>query len=285
MDPSGRAPGAVASRRISYVHALIDLGRRCVERAAGIEFVDRSMALGSLLFTAAIPLGVVLAAVMPGNSRNDFADALIKRFDLDGDAAQAVHQVFAPPDDVKQSLSILGFLLVIVSALSFTRALQRVYERAWGLPSRGYRGTPAGLVWLAGLIVWVTVFGGIREWLEDLGGPVVSVVVAISFGVTIALFTPYVLLARRLPWRKLVPTAILTAVATTALSVASVVYMPTAIDDSAARYGTIGVAIALVSWLVVIGFALTLSAAIGAVLGERDAGASWAGADDRDSTR
>ena len=61
--------------------------------------------------------------------------------------------------------------------------------------------------------------------------------------------------------------------------------MPKAISDSADQFGTIGIAIALVSWLVVIGFALTLSAAIGAVLGEREAGATWAGADDPGSPR
>jgi membrane protein len=243
------------------------------------------MALGALLFTAAIPLGVVVSAVMPGTSRNDFADALIDRFNLHGDAANAIQEVFATPDDVKQSLSVLGFLLVVISALSFTRALQRVYERSWGLQSRGYRGTPSGIAWLAGLIIWVTVFGGIRSWLEDLGGPVLAVVVATGFAVVAALFTPYVLLGRRVAWHRLMPTAILTAVASSALSIASVVYMPSAISDSADRYGTIGVAIALVSWLVVIGFALVLSAAIGAVLGDGSARASLAAGGGRGSTR
>lgn len=241
------------------------------------------MALGSLLFTAVIPLGVVVAAVLPGTNSSDFADSLVRRFHLDGDSARTVEQVFAPPDEVQQSLSALGFALVIVSALSFTRGLQRVYERSWNLDSRGYRGTPAGMAWLLGITLWISLFSGVRNWLQDLGGPLLAVVVAVAFGTVVALFTPYVLLARRIPWRKLVPTAILTAVASTALSVSSVVYMPKAISDSAEQFGTIGVAIALVSWLVVIGFALTLSAAIGAVLGERLAGPSWAGAADRDS--
>lgn len=285
MASRRRSRGAVASGRISYLRVPIDLGRRCFERAVSIEFVDRSMALGALLFTAAIPLGVVVSAVMPGTSRNDFADSLIDRFNLHGDAANAIQEVFATPDDVTQSLSVLGFLLVVISALSFTRALQRVYERSWGLQSRGYRGTPAGIAWLAGLILWVTVFGGMRSWLEDLGGPILSVVVATGFAAVVALFTPYVLLGRRVAWHRLLPTAILTAIATSALSLASVVYMPSAISDSADRYGTIGVAIALVSWLVVIGFALVLSAAIGAVLGDGSARASLAAGGVRGSTR
>jgi membrane protein len=226
------------------------------------------MALGSLAFTAIIPVGVVVAAVLSGSDRRSFSDALIRRFELSGDAAHAVRQVFAPPDDVKQSLSIAGAVLVVVSALSFTRALQRVLERAWGLPSLGYRATPAGLYWLLAIIVWVSVFGSLRDWLEGLGGPVLALAVAIAFAAVAGLFTPYLLLSRRLPWRQLVPTALLLAVALTGLSVASAIYMPAAISESADRYGTIGVAIALVSWLVTIGFAIVLCIGVGSVLGE-----------------
>lgn len=233
-----------------------------------IEFVDRSVALGSLAFTAAIPLGLVVAAVLPGTDRDAFAEALIDRFHLSGDAARSVQQVFAPADDVKQSLSIVGAVLVVIAALSFTRALQRVFERAWGLPSLGYRATPAGVTWLGAMIVWITVFGSLRSWLEGQGGPLLALVVAITFGAVAALWSPFLLLSRRVPWRRLVPTALLTAVASLGLSIASAVYMPTAVEESADRYGTIGIAIALVSWLVTIGFAIVLCAAIGAVLGE-----------------
>jgi len=44
--------------------------------------------------------------------------------------------------------------------------------------------------------------------------------------------------------------------------------MPRSISSSAASYGTIGVAIALVSWFVGAGFVLVGCAAVGAVLGE-----------------
>jgi membrane protein len=55
----------------------------------------------------------------------------------------------------------------------------------------------------------------------------------------------------------------------TAFSIGSVIYMPEAIAASAGHYGSIGVAIALVSWLVGAGFALVACAGVGAVLGEQ----------------
>jgi membrane protein len=54
----------------------------------------------------------------------------------------------------------------------------------------------------------------------------------------------------------------------TALAIGGMIYMPRSIATSASSYGTIGVAIALVTWLVVAGFVLVGCAAVGAVLGE-----------------
>jgi membrane protein len=115
--------------------------------------------------------------------------------------------------------------------------------------------------------VWATVFASARDALLTLTGPVASLIVLLAGDALLWLWSPWILLARRVDWRSLVPTALLTAVAMTAISVGSVIYMPEAIGRSATHYGPIGIAIALVSWLVGIGFALTVCAGVGAVLG------------------
>ncbi len=115
--------------------------------------------------------------------------------------------------------------------------------------------------------IWFGLFGGVRTWLLDHTGPLVSLVIALSTGGVLWLFTPYVLLAGRVTWKQLLPTALLTSIGMTGLSIGSIVYMPGAIAESADRYGSIGIAIAIVSWLVGIGFVLTCCAAVGAVLG------------------
>lgn len=245
----------------------LELARACLERLVAIQFVDRSVALGSLAFTAMVPLLVIAAAYIPGT--DGLASALVDRFHLTGSTAALVRQVFAQPDDVRQSISWLGVVLLVVASLSFTRALQRVYEHAWRLDARGFRGTRAGLVWIGGIVLWSTIFAAARSWLLDLTGPVGSLVVLLAGNAALWLWSPWTLLARRVHWRRLLPTAVLTSVAMTVFSVGSVVYMPEAIDTSAAHYGSIGIAIALVSWLVGAGFTLTACAAVGAVLGEQ----------------
>jgi len=255
------------SRARPLLARAVALARVCLDRLVEMQFVDRSVALGSLAFTALVPLLVIASAFLPGT--DGLANELIRRFHLRGDTAQLVREVFAQPDAVRQSVSWLGLLLLIFATLSFTRALQRVYEHAWQLKARGLAGTRAGLIWIGGVVLWSTLFASVREWLVDLTGPLASLTILLAGNAALWLWSPWILLAGRVDWRALVPSALLTSVAMTAISVGSVIYMPEAIGRSAAHYGLIGIAIALVSWLVGIGFALTVSAGVGAVLGEQ----------------
>jgi membrane protein len=258
----------------SVLARAAELTRAILDRLVEIQWVDRSIALGSLAFTALVPLLVITAAYMPG--ADGIADELIDRFHLHGSTADLVRQVFAQPDDVKQSLSWLGVALLVGSSLSFTRALQRVYESAWRLPARGWRGTKAGLKWIGGIVLWLTVFAAVRNWLLDQTGPLGTLIILLTGDALLWLWSPWVLLSQRVHWHRLVPTALLASVAMTAFSIGSVVYMPDAIATSAEHYGSIGIAIALVSWLVGAGFALAATAAVGAVIGD------WG---NRDATR
>ena len=243
----------------------VEFVRACRARLIRIQFVDRAIALGSLAFTAMVPLLVIIGAYAPGN--NGIADALIDRFHLTGATAELLEEVFTQPDSSRGAISAVGLLLLVGSALSFTRGLQRLYEMSWRLDTRGWKGTVAGLKWLGVAAIWAGVVASARTWALDHTGPVLSLVIALTTSTALWLLTPFVLLDGRVPWRRLLPTAVLTAVAMLAYSVGSVIYMPDAIAESAGRYGSIGIAISLVSWLVGIGFALVGCAAIGAVLG------------------
>ncbi|ADB49185.1 YhjD/YihY/BrkB family envelope integrity protein [Conexibacter woesei] len=262
-DPLAWLSRPIAGRTVPA--RAVELVRACLDRLVQMQFVDRAVALGSLTFTALVPLMVIANAYLPG--ADSAADSLIRRFHLSGSTADIVRETFARPDTTRGAISVVGIALLIGSSLSFTRALQRVYENAWRLQARGWAGSVAGLKWLAGIIVWATLFAGVRSWIEDLTGPLVSLIVALGGGAVLWLFTPWVLLAQRVDWHRLVPSAVLTSVGMTGLSIASVVYMPDSIAESADRYGSIGIAIALVSWLVGAGFVLVACAAVGAVLG------------------
>ena len=231
-----------------------------------MQLVDRAAALAGLAFAALVPLLIVYDAVAPAVDRQDFAEGVIDRFDLAGLAARSVRQALAPPSDVAQSLGVLSLVLVVISALSFARALQRLYERAFGLPALGgLRGTPATLVWLALIPAFVTA----SDALAALSIGTLATVLSLALAAVLWTATPFVLVARRLDWRVLVPAGVITAVAMSLLGTATTIWMPRAVSDSASRFGLIGIAFALLSWLIVAGFALVGSATAGAVIAER----------------
>jgi len=230
-----------------------------------VEYVDRSVALASQAFVALIPLLLVSSSLLPRSERRSYADSVVRRFELHGTSATEVRQVFAQPAEVRSTLSVLGFLLLVVSALSFCRVLQRLYERAWRLPALGMRGTPGQLTWLALAVVYLVVVGGLNtaagRWLGPLGGDAVG----LACGLVLWLWTPYLLLGRRVARVHLRLTAVMTAVSLTLTSLASIVYMPHAIAVSATRFGAIGVAIAMVSWLIAVAFVLVGATVVTAV--------------------
>jgi membrane protein len=170
--------------------------------------------------------------------------------------------MFAPSSSIAHSLTVLGVVLVLASALSLARALQRLYELSYELRAAGIRGTHWHLLW----IVMIPVYVSVRPLVAGLAGGWWHVAGSLLLGVAAWLLTPYVLLGRRLQWRRLLPGAVLAAIGMTSLAGFSLVYLPHSISTSAQQFGTIGVAFALLSWLVLAGFVLVGSAAGGAAM-------------------
>ena len=92
------------------------------------------MALASSALTALIPLAIVSGAVLTRLGVKDVADRIIDRYELTGGGAEALRDIFSPAGGTSTSVSVIGALLLIVAVLSFTRAIQRLFEQTWELP-------------------------------------------------------------------------------------------------------------------------------------------------------
>src|SRR5215217_559035 len=239
------------------------------ERLVELELFDRAVALASQAFVALIPFMVVVAALTPYGERSSFADSIIRRFELTGDTAAAVDQLFSQPAEIQSTLTGFGVLLLIVSALSFCRALQRTYERAWRLQRFGVRSTPSHLLWLALAAAYASIAAALNTAAGEHLGDAGRLIVAFGLSFFLWLWTPYLLLGRRVERRKLRITSALTATGMTGFGVASLFYMPQSIATSSENFGSIGIAISIVSWLIAVGFILVAAAGLGVVLTER----------------
>ena len=240
---------------------LLDIGRRSLQRFVELEGFDRSMALAGQAFATLLPLMIVFGTVAQGSSE-EVADDLIERLDVSGSAADALREAVAQPPD--SGLSIVGAVLLVISALSFTRAMQRMYVRAWRLEPLGVRGNLWGLVWLAVFIA----FWSLQPAIVELFDGIVSFVVALALSTLLWLWTPWLLLAKRIPWRRLLPQAFLNAVGLAAVAVGGAVYLPRAVASASAEFGVLGVAFTLLSLLFAVSFVLVVTAALGATLVE-----------------
>ena len=242
---------------------------QCVDRILELQPFDRALAIASRAFVAIFPLAIVATSMSPAARSGGFAEGIIDRFDLEGDGAARVRQLFATPTEVRAGTTLLGILVLVFSVFSFARLLARTYEAAWRLPRSGVRGALRGLVWVAAIAGYVGFLMPLRTAVIDETGRIIGGAAVLTTTTLVWLFTPYVLLAGRIPYRSLLPTGVVTAVALGLASMASGVYMPEAIATAGARYGLVGVAFSLVSWLTGIGLALLVAAAVGAVAAER----------------
>jgi len=253
-------------RRPSLPGGVVDFGEESLRRFLEVEGSLQATVLAAQAFTSLIPFMVVGAAFGPGES--DLADRIVERFDLHGSAARSVEALFNDSGDVESAVTWVSVIILVLSALSFTRALQRMYQRAYGTQPLAWKEGWRGLAWLAAFAAWVVVSSPLREALEDVGGIVFAIGLSSALGFVIWLVTPRILLGR-LDWRHLLPGGAVSAVLGALLGAASGIYIPVLLTWSADRYGLIGIAFSLQSWLLASSFVVVIGAVVGAVASER----------------
>jgi membrane protein len=244
------------------------LPAKLLDRVAGLNPVERGLALGSKLFTAVVPLSILMGGVL--SSREAVADRLVEGFGLTGSGRAALEQLFrVPSGEVASSVSVIGVLVLLYSMVSFARTLQRVYEDAWGLPALRSHGIVWGMVWVVAFAVYFSLSAPLTHLLHRHGLNVTATIVSLGCGTVLWMVTPFILLGRRVAPRVLVPGGVATAVFLTAFNLGSRVYLPGNITRNVDRYGLVGVTFAILSWLFAFSLTLIVSAACGAVLAER----------------
>ena len=248
----------------SAIGPVVDWVRDLLERLVAVRLIESALVLAAQAFLALVPLIIAAYAILPEHASNGLLDAIRRRFGLTGESASAVNQLIGHREELQQSLSWLSFLIILGSATAFTRALQRVYERAWELEKLGLRGIWRSVAWVLGMVVYLSIVGFFVHLVKDAGA---STTFTTLLGLGLWWWTPFLLLGGRVRWRALLPGAALTAIAQFIVALVSIIVLPRTIRNNETHYGPIGVVFAIESWLVVLGGVLVVSSAIGATLG------------------
>ncbi|MEZ5078623.1 MAG: YhjD/YihY/BrkB family envelope integrity protein [Solirubrobacterales bacterium] len=236
---------------------------RALNRFQRIAGFDRAVALASSALTTLIPLAIVVGALLSKVGGREAAQAIIDRFDLTGGGAEAVRDALSPTSGTSTDLSVIGVLLLVVAVLSFTRGVQRLFEQTWELKSLSVRNTPNSLLWIAGLTFYVLGSGWIHGLLGRGRLEIAANLVAMPLSAAFFVWTGWLLSARRIAWRALMPFGVLAAVLFAAYATAALIWVPHLFSTYASRYGVIGAAFAMVSALFGVMLVIVVSAVIG----------------------
>ena len=241
---------------------------RVVNRFQKVAGFDRSIALASGALTAMIPLTIVVSAVASQLGGKGTADRIIHRYDLTGGGAEAVKDVFAPPEGSSTSIGILGFLFLMVAVLSFTRGVQRLVEQTWELEPLSVRNTFNGLLWIGGLVLYLALSGILHAVLGRTRLELSAALLATPLTAAFLVWSGRVLSARRIERQDLLPFGIFGAVLLALYSVGATVYVPHLFSSYSTRYGVIGAVFAMISALFAVMVVLVGSAAAGREIDE-----------------
>ena len=242
-------------------HVLDDTLRVLVK----INIFDRSMTLAAQAFTSVFPLLILVAVLRPRRSGNQLGTELADSLGLNAEASAALEVALPAGSTAASTFGVIGILITLLSATSYSRALVRLYAGIWDVPRpAGLRGLWRLVVTLVGLVLLVFLLTFLRRVLQGVPlSTVAEAVVSCVGGALIWTWVPWILLARRVPVRMLVPGGVLMGAAMVLLTVAGRIYLPRALSSATRQYGALGVSFTYVTWLFVLMFALVATAVTG----------------------
>ena len=130
-----------------------------LERLAAVGFIQSAVVMAAQTFLALFPLLIAVTAIAPPEVGQTIASVARSRLGLVGHTSEDMSRLVATRDELHGTITAFGVIVVLGSATSFTRALQRVYESSWQIPRLGLRGSIRGLGWLVGLIAYFALTG------------------------------------------------------------------------------------------------------------------------------
>jgi membrane protein len=228
-------------------------------------------------FLSIFPLILVAIAVVgfvAAGSHTDVAGHLVRNLGLKGESAKMLTDAVASARRSRQAASIVGLLGLLWSGLGLVGALQNAFNGVWQVHDRGVKDKVFGLFWLIGaalLFVGSAAVTTLLRWLPGVLAPVgVLVTIVVSF--FLWMWTLRVLPNTKLPWRSLVPGAVLGTVGLEILKAVGAYYVPRTVASSSQLYGSLGIIFAILAWLLLFGRLVVYAAVLNVVRYEKHEG-------------
>jgi membrane protein len=229
-------------------------------RLTALDFFGNSFQLAALAILCFFPFLIVVTAA----TGRDTATVVVGWLGLDEPAARAVAALFRTgPGAGAGSLTVVSACLLLLGAMAVAGTLQRWYEQVFDVPEQGWRGVAARLYWLAALLAYCAVQAAVGKVLGPVGGPVFQILFGLALATLFWWWSMEILLMGAVRWRGLFPSALATGVCWMGLGAFSAHFFSAGIVANEQSYGSIGVVMVILSWLVAVGVVIHLGSVLG----------------------
>jgi membrane protein len=278
LTPSAPGGPGPAPRRTDRIVARVvqTKGRLDASRVGHVQrrlvqadLANQALILAALALSLLLPLLVTLAAILPLGGADSLPATVGGRLSLSSTAIEDLQRLFPTRAAVRGGSTVVGGIFTVASAYAWPTALQRGYEIAWGVESRGWRGLWRPFVWLTGFVAVGAVLLVLPE--SGLAQPWRTVLLLLIWTPIVfagTWWTQHFLLFGEVGWRMLLPGAVAISVGLLALRAFAAVYLSTAIRDNYDQYGPLGIVFMLLTWLIALSVVMLGGAVLGAALYE-----------------
>jgi membrane protein len=237
-------------------------GRVC-KQLGELGFINSSLQFAAAFTLGFIPFLMVLSVVLgSGLSR-----AIVIRSGFSARAGQDLATLFAHGRTAPTTLSLIGLVLAFLGGAAISHMVQDWYAKIFRVEIHGWKAMVHRVEWLAGVFGFVALQAVIGRRIGPLRGPVAAAGAQFLLAVAFWWWSLHCLLCRQIPWRRLFPGGLATAVCYTGLGVYITYVASSSIVSNEAMYGPFGAVMTLLTAEIGLGVALQLGAVIGATAG------------------
>jgi membrane protein len=274
MGPdSGTARAAVIQSWLRRARALavdvvqsVPIVGRIISDLVRVELVDRSVVVAAQSLFALVPLILVASAFAPEPVRNGLLEQIAGLMAIGTSDLVPVHETLSA-EQVRAQTGLVGVVIVLISASSFARSLQRLFERVWERPHLGgIAALRRSLSWMVACVVYLQLLALLLSVLTGFpGSSLLRLAGQVVASTLLWWWTTRVLLQGREPWSNLWPAALLTAIGMAVLTRGSQVLMPPYVRTNVEQFGALGLVFAASTWLLVFGGVVVVANVLGRV--------------------
>ena len=245
---------------------LMRIGLQTVGDLRDIELFDRAMTLAAQAFTSVFPVIIAFSTLRP-RDESSVGGSIANVLSLPPSSRDVVEQALPTTSESSSAFGLLGVMIVMISATSFSRALARMYGKVWVSKPAGLSGGWRWVAVLLGIVMSMLVLSALRRASSGIPyDTALDWLFTLAVGTLVWTWVPWLLLAGQVDWRRLLPGGILMGLGSIGTSIGSAIYMPRALSSASRQFGALGIAFTYISWLFVVALVLITATVLGAVL-------------------